>query len=247
MIDTGIPIYGLMILLSLVANIVVVAFISRKYRFTRDEIICLLLYENAGIILGAKTLTFLQNYKSLNGNFDILTLGLSSYGAVIGALLFIILFRLQFKKSLKEMLFIFMPSIPLMYAIGKVGCFLAGCCHGIEYGGFGNVVYRYSDIVSSEISLFPIQIVETVFFTGIFIYMLLKHRKNKFDIKTLGISFILCGFSKFSLDFLRMSHMGQIISLNQIISIVFIIIGVIMAMDSLSALTSSQKGEYISK
>jgi len=228
MIDSKIPIYSIMILLSLIANIFVVALISRKYKFTKIEIVCLLLYENIGIISGAKILTFLQSYKELNGQFDFLTLGLSSYGAVIGALLFIILFSFQFKKSLKEMLYIFMPSIPLMYGLGKIGCFLVGCCYGIEYSGLGSVVYNHSLSAPQHLHLLPIQIIETIFFIGIFIYMVLKHKRNQFNNKTLGISFILCGFSKFILDFFRASHIDEIISLNQIISIMFILTGIVL-------------------
>lgn len=228
MINTEIPVYSIMIFLSLVANIFVVAYTSKKYKFSKIEIICLLLYENTGIIFGAKLLTFLQNYKDLNENFNFLSLGLSSYGAVIGALLFLMLFSFQFKKSLKEMLYVFMPSIPLMYGIGKIGCFLIGCCYGINYDGWGSVLYNYSPVAPKHIHLFPVQIVEAILFIGIFIYLILKHKKNQFDLRVLGIGFILCGFSKFGLDYFRMSHIGKILSLNQIISLVFIVIGIIM-------------------
>ena len=226
MFDIIIPFYSIMILLSLIANIIVVMIISKKYSFTRKEIICLLLYENVGIIGGAKILTFLQNNKELNGQFNFVSLGLSSYGAVVGALLFLILFILQFKKSLEEMLYIFMPSIPLMYGIGKIGCFLAGCCFGIEYNGFGSIVYNYSKSAPEHTHLFPVQIIETIFFFVIFAYMIIKHKKNEFDLKTAGISFISCGFSKFILEFFRASHIDKILSLTQTISILFILIGI---------------------
>ena len=225
MFDTKIPIYSIAILLSLIANLIVVTYISRKYNFTRNEIICLLLYENVGIVGGAKILAYLHNYKELNGQFDFLSLGLSSYGAVIGALLFLLLFSRQFKKSLEELLDVFMPAIPLMYAIGKIGCFMAGCCYGVEYSGFGNVVYHYSKAAPEHTHLYPVQIIETVFFIGIFIYIMTRHKKRKFD---LGISLILCGFAKFILEFLRESHIGQILSSTQIISITFIIIGIVI-------------------
>jgi len=224
MFDTKIPVYAIAILLSLIINIVVVILIYKKHEFSKHEIIGAIVYENIGVILGAKIFNIFQNYK-LNRSFDLLSAGLSSYGAVIGAIIWLIIFSLQFKKPLKNMLFTFMPSIPVMYAIGKIGCFLAGCCHGIKYNGWGSVVYNYSPAVPANINFFPVQIAETIVFTLIFIYMIAASLKNKFDMKTLGISFILCGFGKFILDYLRMSHTGKLISLNQIISIIFIIIG----------------------
>ena len=225
MINTRLPLYGIMILLSLISNIIVVFLIYKKYHFSRDEIIGALVYENIGIVFGAKLLTYIQNYR-VYGKFDFLSLGLSSYGAVIGAIVCLVLFGLQFRKKYKDMLFAFMPSIPLMYAIGKIGCFLAGCCYGIEYSGVGSVLYQYSKDAPNNVSLFPVQIVETIIFVFIFIYMIRENIKNRFDWKTLGISFILCGLAKFILDYFRSSHMNVFLSFNQIISIVFILLGV---------------------
>jgi len=223
MLNSNFPFYGVAILLSLIANVAVVIFCAKMYDFTRDELIGAIIYENIGIIMGAIILSHLQS-PYIHEGFDLARAGLTAYGGVIGAIICLVIFALQFKKNIGQMLFTFMPSIPIMYAIGKIGCFLAGCCHGIAYEGFGSVMYNYSLAAPSNISLFPVQIVETIAFSGIFIYMISKAVKNKFDFKVLGFSFILCGFAKFALDFLRMSHDGQI-SLNQLISIVFIIIG----------------------
>lgn len=218
-------IYGIMVLFSLLANVIVVSKISKKYSFFKDEIVGALLYENIGIIYGAKLLTFFTNY-SQNSKFEFFKLGFSAYGALIGAIVCLVLFCLQFKKSIKDILCIFMPSIPMMYSIGKLGCFLVGCCYGIEYKGIGNIVYKYSPIAPNNIQLFPVQIIESIVFILIFIYMIIKAYQNKFSVKTLGISFILIGFAKFGLDYFRMSHLNTIISLNQKISVVFVLIGI---------------------
>lgn len=228
MFNTKISLYSIMIILSLISNILVVFYTSKKYGYTNKEKICILLYENFGIIAGAKLLCFLENYDRFNGTFNFVNVGLSSYGAVIGALLTLILFSIQFKKSLKELIFIFMPSIPLMYAIGKVGCFLTGCCYGIEYNGIFKVLYEYSLVAPKDIYLFPIQIVEAISFFAIFIYMIIQHKRNKFTIKTLGIGILLCGIFKFLLDYLRMSHNEIYISTSQIISIIFIFVGIFL-------------------
>jgi len=228
MLNTQISIYGIMIFLSLVANIVVVVVLAEKYDFTKIEIVCLIFYEGIGIILGGKILTFIQNYQEFGGEFDLIGTGLTAYGGMIGALLFLLAFSIQFRKSFRKMLFIFVPPIPLMYGIGKIGCFFAGCCHGIEYNGLGSVAHHHLNATTDNIRLFPVQLVETAVFVGIFIYLIYVHWRNRFDMKTVGITFILCGLSKFLLDFLRMSHIGQIISSNQWISLVAVIVGTYM-------------------
>lgn len=212
MFDITTHFYSIMILLSLIVNIIIAMLISKKYSVSKKEMICLLLYENVGIIGGAKLFTFIQKYEELDGQFDFISLGLTAYGGIIGALLFLLLFSFQFKKSFKEILYIFMPSIPLMYGISKIGCYFASCCAGIEINTY----------------IFPVQIIEAIVFILIFIYMLAKHDKNQFDLKTLGISAVLCGASKFMLDYFRYSHIGIVLSFNQIISIIVIIIGVIV-------------------
>jgi prolipoprotein diacylglyceryltransferase len=219
MLNTTFPFYMTAILLSLVANIFVVNVAAKRYRFTRDELIGALCYENAGIILGAMALSYLHDPE---------TVGLSAYGAVIGAILCLLAFGLQFKKTVGQMLFAFMPSIPVMYAIGKLGCFMVGCCHGVEYNGWGSVAYPYTHIGLENARFFPVQLAETLVFTGIFIYMMRKIMQNRLDTRCLGVSFVLCGGAKFALDYLRISHAGQVFSLNQIISIAFIAAGLLL-------------------
>ena len=51
------------------------------------------------------------------------------------------------------------PCIPLFHAFGRVGCFLTGCCYGIESRwGF---VYHYSIVESANgVRRFPVQLLE---------------------------------------------------------------------------------------
>ena len=228
MFNTNISFYSLAILLSLAINIVVVSIISKKYSYNKIELLSLLMYENTGIIIGAKVFTFIENFNQLNGDFDFINISLTSYGAVIGAILFLFLFAILFKKNIKELLYIFTPSIPLMYAIGKIGCFIVGCCHGIKYNGIFKVQYKYSPIAPNNTDLFPIQITETIVFLLIFIYMYRNTKNNNFNLNILGKSTVYCGISKFLLDFLRYSHTNVILSNNQLISIIIIIIGIIL-------------------
>lgn len=216
-----------MILLSLTANVIVVALISKKYSIARKEIICLLIYENIGIIIGAKIVNFLLNYNRLGGRFDFSSLGFAAYGAAIGAILSLVLFGLKFNIALDEILYIFMPSMSLMYGIGKIGCFFTGCCHGIRYDGLGSVVYNYSNSAPENVRLFPIQIIEALLFFIIFVYMIIQTNKKHFNLNTVGVSIVLCGSSKFLLEYLRASHRGMFISANQIISLVCFCIGMI--------------------
>lgn len=223
MFDTQIPLYGIFILIGIICGIYNIHINAKKINITKEKNLGLVLYIVTGSIIGAKYFSYITNPQKY-GTFNFENLGLSSYGAVIGILIMIFIFSKQFKIKYKELINIVLKAIPLMYAIGKIGCFVAGCCYGIEYDGIFSITYQYSLSAPNGISLFPVQIVETIAFLLIFIY--LNTTKNKDNI--IAESFILCGISKFSLDYLRMSHVGEILSLNQIISLIFIVIGIFL-------------------
>jgi len=65
------------------------------------------------------------------------------------------------------------PSIALGMSLGRVGCFLTGCCYGIETSlpigvDFGDGIKRI-----------PTQIIEIIFCLMLFIYLLYKQRTDK--------------------------------------------------------------------
>lgn len=206
-------VYPSMIVLSLIVNVIIVLIISRKFKYNVDELVSMLVIDNIGIIGGGILYTYI-----FSKGF-----GFSSLGGVIGGLIMLYLYSLLVKKDYKYMLILFMPSIPLMYAIGKIGCFVAGCCYGIPYDGIGHIVYHSSEVALLNTNLFPIQIVETIIFLIIFIYVISRYYKNKFSIKLIMIEIIICGISKFVLDFLRYEHTIKLITSNQIMCLLLVI------------------------
>ena len=217
--------YGFFIILSLIIGLIFICDNAKELKFTKEDIIFLVVYLLVGMIVGAKYYDYfvnIDNYKS----FNFFALGLSSYGAVIGFIIMLFIYSKQFKKDFITMLKLIIPSLPLIYALSKIACFISGCCYGIEYDGIFSVTYNYSNSAPNGISLFPIQIVETVVFLLIFIFFYIKRNKIE-DKKYIGYMFIVCGFFKFILDFLRHVHVSEIISTNQVFSLVFIVIGII--------------------
>ena len=74
--------------------------------------------------------------------------------------------------------------------------------------------------------MFPVQLLEAVVFIGIFIYVFYKSKKDNYDYFVVGQVLTLCGISKFLLDFLRKNQMKQVLTVNQIVSIIFVLIGI---------------------
>jgi phosphatidylglycerol:prolipoprotein diacylglycerol transferase len=69
--------------------------------------------------------------------------GLAVEGAVIAALIFLQIYSKIKKFNLNEMLDIVALPVPLGQAIGRLGCFLNGCCYGKPTEFFWGVRFPY--------------------------------------------------------------------------------------------------------
>ena len=56
--------------------------------------------------------------------------GLVFYGGLIFGLIFYLSYALIFKKIDLKISYLFIPGLAFGHAIGRIGCFLAGCCFG---------------------------------------------------------------------------------------------------------------------
>lgn len=157
--------------------------------------------------------------------------GLSSIGGLIGMYTAVLTMALMNsnKENMRTMFQNCTIILPLMYSISKTGCFFAGCCHGIEYKGIFFIHYTGHGNIP-EHNVFPVQLVETIVFLGIFFAgILLNKRRVK---NTVWIVFVVSAFAKGLLDFLRESHTGELISMNQILCIMLIIVGLVVMYSS---------------
>jgi phosphatidylglycerol:prolipoprotein diacylglycerol transferase len=59
------------------------------------------------------------------------------------------------------------PVIPLFHFFGRIGCFMAGCCFGIE-SGFGFTFTRSLIAEANGVRRFPVQLLEALFNLGLF-------------------------------------------------------------------------------
>ena len=82
--------------------------------------------------------------------------GFVFYGGLIGGIIFIALMTWKFKVDIGDFS-IFIPSILLGHAIGRIGCFLAGCCYGVEL----EHEYFFSHYLHGA-ERFPVQLLEAI-------------------------------------------------------------------------------------
>jgi phosphatidylglycerol:prolipoprotein diacylglycerol transferase len=114
----------------------------------------------------------------------------------------------------------FAAKLPFSIAIGRVGCFLAGCCRGIPHDGWISV--RYDD----GISRYPAPLFEIVFqlVTGLFFIGLVRRRLLRGRVFALYL--VLYGVFRFATEFLRETPKHALgISVYQYLSVSMVAIG----------------------
>jgi len=120
--------------------------------------------------------------------------GFVFYGGLIFCLLFTYLF-LKFTKVPFTSLIHFVPAVAYAHGIGRIGCFLAGCCYGLETNHF--LAVRLHDHL-----VLPTQLFESALclFIGKYLEHLIKVKKNFLVLPTY---LLIYGMGRFFLEFLR--------------------------------------------
>ena len=203
------PIYGLLILLSIIIGITYVVINLKKEKIHPFILVYFVLLFISFAFFGSLAISYAVKGK----------IGLNSYAGAVSLIVCSIIYNKIVPKDNIYLKYSIL-SFPLIYAIGKIGCFIVGCCYGIPYNGLFSVTYTSG----LNRPLFPIQIVETIVFLILFI--ILNHFKNKKNIEYITI--IVCSLVKFLLDYLRYEHINKILTTNQIVSLIFIIISIII-------------------
>lgn len=119
--------------------------------------------------------------------------GLVFYGGLIFSLVFSLIFFV-FKPHLKALYIEFVPGLALAHAVGRIGCFLAGCC-------FGEVSHGWLTVHIDGAERYPVQLIEALALLILAIFFHLKKRDWK---KIVLPAYLICySVIRFILEFLR--------------------------------------------
>ncbi len=187
-----------MILLSIVFGLLTAAYVLHRRKVPGNYILMSVFLNVLLIFHGA----FVSTYFLSSGANK----GLNSTGGALGMIVGTLIFSIITPKYIKDYFAAYILALPLMYAIGKIGCSFAGCCAGIHYGGPFAVTGLTGDRV------FPIQMLEVIVFLLVFAISFAFELKGKFEPFFAASVYALV---KILLDFLRDTHTRTIISPNQ--------------------------------
>lgn len=159
-----------------------------------------------------------SDFKFFINNFSV---GLVFYGGLYGALIGGAVYSKLYGADSRELFMYLVPAIPLFHIFGRIGCFLSGCCHGVENESFG-VLHPDGNYYV------PVQLIEAFGDLVIFIILcIVKNKDNKYY-KPIGIYLVLYGVMRFVLEFFRGDEVRGflgLLSTSQWISLVTVPLG----------------------
>jgi phosphatidylglycerol---prolipoprotein diacylglyceryl transferase len=240
------PTYGVMAALGLIVGLAVVFHLARQQNLDPDK-----MWNLGGIaifsgILGAKILMILvdwNHYMQYPG--EIFSLGTLQAGGVFSGGLVLAIFTCWWYLHRNHIPFlraadVFAPGIAIGHAIGRVGCFAAGCCWGKETNLPWAVTFTNplaNELVGTPLNvhLHPTQLYEMVVEVINFaiLYWMVKHKK--FEGQVVGLYMFLYGIARYFLEFLRGDPgrgalFGGAMSGTQLIAICLVIAGGVLWM-----------------
>jgi phosphatidylglycerol:prolipoprotein diacylglycerol transferase len=192
-------------------------------------------------ILGAKILYIINDWSSYAAHpgdiFSIATLqagGVFS-GGLIAALLAAAWYIRRRHMPPLATCDAFAPGLALGHAIGRVGCFAAGCCWGKPTAHFWGVTFTNPlarDLVGTPlgVALEPTQLIESAVELANFFLLMWMFKRKKFDGQVFAAYLILYGVARYFIEFLRDDPgrgtiIPNVMTGTQLISIGLVILG----------------------
>lgn len=222
----------------------------RSKLITSDKLQKLILWGTLVGVIGGRLLWAASNLPiSWYELFEIWQGGLSVLGSIIAILLFAAIYLKQQNIPVLPMLDLVAIYAPLLQAIARLGCFMAGCCYGLPTNHWWGVRYTHPDIyIPSELKclkLHPTQIYSALILFIVFLLMYnLISKYFKKPGQLIAIYLMLSSLERFLVDYLRADQefcmaISKLLSIHQMIALgTFVIAGLSLfwaRMDSTSS------------
>jgi phosphatidylglycerol:prolipoprotein diacylglycerol transferase len=194
-------------------------------------------------LIGAKLLLLVTDWRQfLSSPRQLLSLAQSGgvfYGGLILAVVVALWYIRRHKMPMWTTTDVFAPGIALGHVIGRLGCFLAGCCYGKVTTVPWAVVFTDPFAAANagtplNVHLHPTQLYESGAEALILVGLLAFEKRGRpYPGRTFWSYMLAYGISRFIIEFFRGDagrglYFQQAISLSQIISIVLVPLSLVM-------------------
>ncbi len=206
--------YGLMVALGLLGGLWVAQRLARRSGLNPEAIVNLGVYCVLAGVAGAKLLMFAVDYDYYRANpgeiFSLSTLraGGVFYGGLILALATGVLYMRRQRLPGLATADALAPGVALGHALGRVGCFLAGCCWGTGCNLPWAVTFTNPDahqLFGTPLArpLHPTQLYESLAEAAIFTLLWVRFPFRRRPGEIIGLYLVLYSTARFLVEFVR--------------------------------------------
>lgn len=198
--------WGFFVALGFLAAIYVAILNSKRENLSADQVIDISIYTFLSAIIGARLVYVMAFWSEFKNNlisiFAVWEGGLVFYGGLIGVLVVLFWYSKKHKISILKIFDLLAPSAAVGYSIGRIGCFMRGCC-------FGNETTVPWAVHFPEISglRHATQLYSSLAGLLIFIVLLFIRDQKKYDGQIFAWGLLLYSTYRFLVEFLRYSPM----------------------------------------
>lgn len=212
-----IPLYGVFFFAGIFVAGLIAVLICKYKQVSKFDMVSSGVYTMIGAMIGSKLLFLIVSWKDIMelktaNNIpmsDILMAvikgGFVFYGGLIGGALGLIIYTVQYKMKLSDLIDIYAVVLPLGHALGRVGCYFGGCCYGIPHDGAFSVTYtQTAGMTPLGVPLLAVQIIEALVLYCLFWILLgvfmLHSEKTYLCVKIYAVAYSVI---RFVLEFFR--------------------------------------------
>src|SRR5262245_51598781 len=251
--------YGFLLAVAFVAGLLLMARLAARDGLDKQKVYDLGLWVLAASLIGSKALMVIAEWDIYYRDnprqiftLDFFRSGGVYYGGFIGAVIASVIVMRYYKLPWWRTSDAFAPGIILGQAIGRLGCFSAGCCwgkptagwYGVHFSEKGHDVTGVPIIVDhlndpaqesiwagrlggvlEPLKLHPTQLYEAGAALLILVLLLLVHRRRRFDGQVILAYAMLYSVARFIIEYWRADPRGEIfgLSTSQFIAIVLFV------------------------
>jgi phosphatidylglycerol---prolipoprotein diacylglyceryl transferase len=230
-----IPTYGVLVALGFLAGLWITLRLARQVGLPAEKITNLAVYCALAGIAGAKLFMLLFDLDDYIRNpgqiftFETLQAAGVFHGGFIVAFLIAVLYMRSQKLPAFPTMDAFAPGIALGQAIGRLGCFAAGCCWGKECDLPWGVRFRSDEAAPVPLgkTLHPVQLYESAADLIIFGILYKRFSAAKRPGEVIGLYLVLYSTARFIIEFFRVHEQSLVgrFSLTQWIALGLLAVG----------------------
>lgn len=200
--------YGFLLALAFLAAIAVAGREARRVGLPTGRVYDLCFYSIVAALIGARFFQVLLDWPYFLAHpLDIVKVwdgGLAFQGGLLLGIITAIIYIRRHNLPVWQTLDILALGMPLGQCIGRLGCFMAGCCFGKPTDLPWGVTFTHPETLGPiGVKVHPTQLYESLLALGVFAVLFRLRLRKRFEGQLLGAYFLLAGLVRFGVEFFR--------------------------------------------